>query len=86
MYKVFIVDDEPFILSGLQDILDWEELGLTIAGQAENGQEALEQLREIPADILITDISMPVMTGLEPDPRCPGIPPGSQGGGAERLR
>ncbi|ETT59145.1 two component AraC family transcriptional regulator [Paenibacillus sp. FSL R7-277] len=65
MYKVFIVDDEPFILSGLQDILDWEELGLTIAGQAENGQEALEQLREIPADILITDISMPVMTGLE---------------------
>ncbi|MEK3716487.1 response regulator transcription factor [Paenibacillus sp. FSL R7-0333] len=65
MYKVFIVDDEPFILSGLQDILDWEELGLTIVGQAENGQEALEQLREIPADILITDISMPVMTGLE---------------------
>ena len=65
MYKVFIVDDEPFILSGLQDILDWEELDLTIAGQAENGQEALEQLREIPADILITDISMPVMTGLE---------------------
>lgn len=65
MYKVFIVDDEPFILSGLQDILDWEQLGLTIVGQAENGQEALEQLREVPADILITDISMPVMTGLE---------------------
>ncbi|WNS44087.1 response regulator transcription factor [Paenibacillus sp. MMS20-IR301] len=65
MYKVFIVDDEPFILSGLQDILDWELLGLTITGQAENGQEALEQLREAPADILITDISMPVMTGLE---------------------
>ncbi|WP_340024802.1 response regulator transcription factor [Paenibacillus sp. FSL K6-1096] len=65
MYKVFIVDDEPFILSGLQDILDWEQLGLTIVGQAENGQEALERLRETPADILITDISMPVMTGLE---------------------
>lgn len=65
MYKVFIVDDEPFILSGLQDILDWESLGLTIAGQAENGQEALDKLRETPADILITDISMPVMTGLE---------------------
>ncbi|AIQ42771.1 response regulator transcription factor [Paenibacillus sp. FSL R7-0312] len=65
MYKVFIVDDEPFILSGLQDILDWEQLGLAIVGQAENGQEALEQLREVPADILITDISMPVMTGLE---------------------
>lgn len=65
MYKVFIVDDEPFILSGLQDILDWEQLDLTIVGQAENGQEALERLREITADILITDISMPVMTGLE---------------------
>ncbi|WP_042198858.1 response regulator transcription factor [Paenibacillus camerounensis] len=65
MYKVFIVDDEPFILSGLQDILDWNLLGLTIAGQAENGREALERLREVPADILITDISMPEMTGLE---------------------
>ncbi|WP_342436564.1 response regulator transcription factor [Paenibacillus sp. FSL L8-0436] len=65
MYKVFIVDDEPFILTGLRDILDWELLGLEIVGQAENGQEALDMLREVPADILITDISMPVMSGLE---------------------
>jgi len=65
MYKVFIVDDEPFILSGLNDILDWDLLGLEIVGQAENGQEALEKLRVVPADILITDISMPRMSGLE---------------------
>ncbi|SET10488.1 response regulator transcription factor [Paenibacillus sp. NFR01] len=65
MYNVFLVDDEPFILSGLHDILDWDRLGLGIVGQAENGQEALAKLREVPADILITDISMPVMSGLE---------------------
>lgn len=64
MYKVFIADDEPFIIEGLYDIVDWPELGMEIVGQAENGMEALEALRLIPADILITDISMPKMDGL----------------------
>ncbi|WP_438433300.1 response regulator [Gorillibacterium sp. sgz500922] len=65
MYHVFIVDDEPFILNGLRDILDWEQLGLNIVGQAENGKEALDRLADTPVDLLITDISMPVMDGLE---------------------
>ncbi|WP_138495077.1 response regulator transcription factor [Paenibacillus pinistramenti] len=64
MYKVFIVDDEPFIIEGLYDILDWPSFGLEIVGQAGNGQRALEALRARPADVLITDISMPVMDGL----------------------
>jgi len=64
MYNVFIVDDEPFIIEGLYDILDWAEFGLEVAGHAENGQEALEKIKEAPIDILITDISMPVMNGL----------------------
>lgn len=65
MYKIFIVDDEPFIIEGLYDIVDWAALGMEIVGHAENGQEALESLRFVPADILITDISMPLMNGLD---------------------
>lgn len=65
MYKVFIVDDEPFIIEGLYDIVDWAALGMEIVGHAENGLEALEALKVTPADILVTDISMPKMNGLD---------------------
>ncbi|MFC5405870.1 response regulator [Cohnella soli] len=65
MYKVFIVDDEPFISEGLIDAVNWSEFGLEIVGSAEDGEEALERLKQVPADILITDISMPIMNGLE---------------------
>lgn len=65
MHKVFIVDDEPFIIEGLYDVVDWPGFGLEIVGYAENGRQALEKLHEVPADILITDISMPIMTGLQ---------------------
>lgn len=64
MYRVFIVDDEPFIIDGLYDIIDWSAFGLEIIGSAENGQEALAALMDLPADILLTDISMPTMDGL----------------------
>lgn len=64
MYKVFIVDDEPFIVEGLYDIVDWPLFGLEIVGHAENGRQALEALKTTPADVLITDISMPIMDGL----------------------
>ncbi|WP_018751678.1 response regulator transcription factor [Paenibacillus sanguinis] len=65
MYKVFLVDDEPFILEGLYDIIDWAKLGMEIVGQAENGLAALEALKEVPVDLLITDISMPRLNGLD---------------------
>ncbi|QGQ99742.1 DNA-binding response regulator [Paenibacillus psychroresistens] len=65
MYKVFIVEDEPFIIEGLYDIIDWASFGLEIVGHAENGKEALDALQLKPVDILITDISMPIMNGLE---------------------
>ncbi|RUT36498.1 response regulator transcription factor [Paenibacillus zeisoli] len=64
MYKVFLVDDEPFILEGLYDLLDWSQFEMEIVGQAEHGQMALEALATKPVDVLITDISMPVMNGL----------------------
>lgn len=64
MYKVFIVDDEPFIIEGLFDIVDWAAMGMEIVGSAENGQDALDLIKVTPVDILITDISMPIMDGL----------------------
>ncbi|GIO14871.1 DNA-binding response regulator [Cohnella xylanilytica] len=65
MFKVFLVDDEPFIIEGLMDAIDWAAFGLEIVGSAENGQEALERIRYTPVDILITDISMPFLNGLD---------------------
>lgn len=64
MHKVFIVDDEPFIVEGLYDIVDWPLFNLEVVGNAGNGAQALEALRTTPVDVLITDISMPVMNGL----------------------
>ncbi|QJC50567.1 response regulator [Paenibacillus albicereus] len=65
MYRVLLVDDEPFIVEGLQDALDWSSFELEIAGTAGSGRAALELLRRRPVDLLITDITMPGMSGLE---------------------
>ena len=65
MYKVMIVDDEPVILDGLRLVVQWEEFGLKIAGEARNGLSALELLSQSKFHILITDIRMPEMDGLE---------------------
>ncbi|MFC5470526.1 response regulator [Cohnella suwonensis] len=67
MHNVWIVDDEPFILEGLASVIDWTSIGAVIAGQAENGLDALEQIggEAERIDILITDIAMPEMNGLE---------------------
>lgn len=63
--KVMLIEDEELILEGLKNIIDWEELSLTVAYTAANGQEALELLKQNQPDIIVTDISMPVMNGLE---------------------
>lgn len=63
--KVFLVDDEPFILDGLQTIINWNEYGMEIAGQAGNGLDALNYISRNRIDILMTDITMPVMNGIE---------------------
>lgn len=63
--KVLLVDDEPFILQGLKVLVDWESKGYEIAKTASNGMEALEYLKENQVDLIIADIRMPVMTGLE---------------------
>ncbi|MDI4644334.1 response regulator [Cohnella hashimotonis] len=65
MLNVVIVDDEPIIRLGIKASIEWERLSLRFAGEYANGAEALNALRETPADILITDIKMPLMDGLE---------------------
>jgi two-component system response regulator AlgR len=65
--RVFIVDDEPPARGRLRELLHdcGERLALQIVGEAANGQEALHQLMENPADIVLTDIRMPQMDGIE---------------------
>ncbi|UQZ36396.1 two-component system response regulator [Paenibacillus sp. PK3_47] len=63
-YKVLLVDDEPIILRSLKVAIPWEELGLTIAGEAKNGEAALRLIDEISPQIVISDIRMPVIDGI----------------------
>ncbi|MDE5700393.1 MAG: response regulator [Lachnospiraceae bacterium] len=65
MLKVLLVDDEPFIVQGLSMLLDWQKEGCEIVATAQNGAEALAYLRSNEADLIIADIKMPEMTGLE---------------------
>lgn len=65
MYKVFIVDDEPLVQAGIKSMLNWAELNAEICGSASNGQIALEMIHSLKPDIIITDVKMPVMDGLE---------------------
>lgn len=65
MLKVLLVDDENIILQGLSVIIDWEKEGFDIIGKASNGREALEKIKAENPDVVISDIRMPVMTGLE---------------------
>jgi len=65
MYKAILVDDEPRILNGLHEIVRWEDYGIEIAGQANNGQDALRMIENGGISIVITDIRMPEMDGLE---------------------
>lgn len=65
LMKVMLVDDEPFILQGLSVIIDWETEGFEIVKKASDGEEAIAYLRENKVDLIITDIRMPKITGIE---------------------
>lgn len=63
--KIVIVDDEVLARQGLKHLVNWEQEGFEIAGEASHGGEALELIERLRPHIVITDIVMPVMDGLE---------------------
>ena len=65
MYKILIADDEPFFRDGLKVIIDWKSEGFEIAGEAKNGLEAVELLKNNSYDLIISDIKMPGLDGIE---------------------
>jgi two-component system response regulator YesN len=65
MYQVLIVDDEPIVKIALRSMIDWSELGFHICATASNGEEALELARYHRPQLIICDLKMPVMDGIE---------------------
>ena len=65
MYKLLIVDDEPLVQIGVSSMLDWNSYNITICGTASNGEIALHMIEEDMPDLVICDIKMPVMDGLQ---------------------
>lgn len=65
MYQVIIADDEAKIRSGLANLFPWNQLGFEIAAVCSNGKEALDFAMENPVDLVLSDIRMPIMDGLE---------------------
>lgn len=65
VYKLFIVDDEYVIRNSLCNYFAWDKLGYQLVGQAENGKKALDFIQSNPVDVLLCDIKMPVMSGID---------------------
>ena len=65
MYSILIIDDEPIVKIALRSILPWEEHGFSICGTASNGLEAMSLIEKHQPDVIITDLKMPEMDGLE---------------------
>lgn len=65
MKTILIVDDEKITREGISQLIDWQQYGFKVIGLAENGKVGLEMTRKLLPDLIITDIKMPEMTGLE---------------------
>lgn len=65
MLKVLFADDEPLMLEGLRFLVDWEKLNFEVCGEALDGEDALELIHSTRPDLVITDVRMPVIDGLE---------------------
>ncbi|ALA44465.1 MULTISPECIES: response regulator [Paenibacillus] len=65
LHRAIVVDDETFTRKGLLQLMDWQACGFEIVGEADNGEDALELISRIHPDLVITDIRMPVLDGLE---------------------
>ncbi|MFR6333146.1 MAG: response regulator [Eisenbergiella sp.] len=64
-YTVLLVDDEEEVLQAIRRKINWEGLGFSVIGFANNGVKALEMVEEFQPDVVLTDIKMPYMDGME---------------------
>lgn len=65
MYKLVIVDDEYLVRLGIKETIDWNSYGIEVIGECVNGKEGFEMITNLLPDVVITDIKMPVMNGVE---------------------
>lgn len=65
MNRIVIVDDEQFVRKGIIALVDWEKINYHVAGEANNGEDALELILDEKPDVVLTDIRMPVFDGLK---------------------
>ena len=65
MTRILIVDDETLVRIGIKSMVDWESYGFSIVGEADNGKSGYEMAKKLKPDIVLTDIKMPCMDGLE---------------------
>ena len=63
--KVMLIDDDYLVIEDLKNLVEWDKLGMEIVSIADNGQHALEKMDDIMPDIIITDIEMPIINGLD---------------------
>jgi DNA-binding NarL/FixJ family response regulator len=67
--RILIVDDHEIVREGIRNLLSQSRPGWNVCGQASNGQEAVAAVRDLKPDVVILDITMPVMSGLEAAPK-----------------
>ncbi|WP_438347674.1 response regulator transcription factor [Paenibacillus sp. FA6] len=65
MIRVIVVDDDKLVRKGLISAMPWDDFGMEVVGEASNGEKALEFLAENEVDLMLTDLSMPVMSGID---------------------
>ncbi|MFD0715608.1 response regulator [Paenibacillus sp. GCM10027626] len=65
MINVLVVDDDKLVRKGIISVLPWQQFDMQVVGEANNGEKALELLAAHDVDLLLTDLAMPVMSGIE---------------------
>jgi two-component system response regulator YesN len=65
LYRIIIADDEILARVGIKSLIPWREHGYELIGECENGKKAYDMAKELLPDIIVTDIKMPVMNGIE---------------------
>ncbi len=64
-YRILIIDDEPVVREGISETIDWHAHGFELVGACRDGREGLQAVEELRPDVVLTDICMPFVDGLE---------------------